>query len=41
VRVGKRVVSLSPVRLVIKPGTAKFTRLKQLAAKAANNLGGF
>lgn len=41
VRVGKRVVSLSPVRLVVKPGTAKFKRLKQLAAKAANNLGGF
>jgi hypothetical protein len=38
VRVGKRVVSLSPVRVVVKPGTAKFAGLKQLAAKAASQL---
>ena len=38
VRVGKQVVSLSPVRVVVKPGTAKFEQLKQLAAKAAGQL---
>lgn len=38
VRVGKRVVSLSPMRISIKPGTVKFRRFKQLAAKAASHL---
>jgi hypothetical protein len=38
VRVGKRVVSLSPMRIKIKPGTAKFRRLKRLAAKAVSRL---
>lgn len=38
VRVGKRVVSLSPMRINIKPGTEKFKRFKKLAAKAASHL---
>ena len=38
VRVGKRVVSLSPMRINIKPGTAKFKRFMQLVAKATSHL---
>lgn len=38
VRVGKRVVSLSPIRVDVKPGTAKFKLFKRLAAKAAQGL---
>ncbi|MGA7801352.1 MAG: hypothetical protein WCC36_11130 [Gammaproteobacteria bacterium] len=38
VRVGKRVVSLSPARIDVKPGSARYQRLKELAAKAAGEL---
>ena len=38
VRKGKRVLTLSPSRIDVKPGTARYRRLKQLTANAATRL---
>jgi|GEM_PF-2530504 len=38
VRKGQRVLSLSPVRIDVKPGSARYARLKKLAAEAASHL---
>ncbi|HKK06461.1 MAG TPA: hypothetical protein VKA50_11510 [Gammaproteobacteria bacterium] len=38
VRKGKRVLSLSPARIDVKPGSARYKRLKELAAEAISHL---